>query len=161
MTRVQYQEFRESGVLGNTYVLDASVTPIDDLSLTGSFTREELATKTPATADPTRLTPLPGFNSDVDTWLFSLDYAPKSNLSFVSAVSYSRADNFNDFANIGIPLGAEYNRVGVTLGVKWTLKHNVSVEPLYEFYHYGADERADGSSYNASVVGLEVSAPWG
>jgi hypothetical protein len=151
----------ESSLLGNTYVLDVSVTPISEVTFIGSFTRENLATKTPAAADPTGAIPLPGFNSDVDTWLFGLDYAATDAVSINTTVSYSRADNFNDYVSIGLPLGADYDRVGVTCSIKWSIKKDVSIEPMYEFYHYGPNAQYDGSRYNAHLAGLEANVAWG
>ena len=122
---------QESGILGNTYVLDVTMIPHSQISMFGSFTREELALKTAATAYSASGIPLPGFNSDVDTWLFGIDYTPKDNVSINSTGSVSIADNFDDFTSIGMPLEASYTRVGFSLGVKWLFRKDITIEPPY------------------------------
>ena len=148
---------QESGILGNTYVLDVTMIPHSQISTFGSFTREELALKTPAAAYTASGIPLPGFNSDVDTWLLGVDYAPKDNVSVTSTTSVSIADNFDDFTSIGMPMEASFTRVGFTLGVKWLFRKDITIEPRYEFYHYGPSKYYDHSSYNAYLASIEVS----
>lgn len=85
----------------------------------------------------------------------------KAHLFVDSTISYTRADNFNDFTDIGLPLGADFNRVEVTFGLRWTPRDGISVKPEYAFYHYGSNHKAEIGDYNVNVLGLEASIAWG
>ena len=161
MTRTEGEAQMKSGVLLNDYVYDLTWIPSPSLIITGAFARESLSTKTAANSFTGSSIPLPGFDAGVNTWLFSMSYIPRENLSVTSSLSQSRADNFNDYANIGIPLGADFNRVTAIFGLKWTPRKDISIEPEYAYYHYGANPHADAGSYDAHLLGLEVSMGWG
>ncbi|MBI1978180.1 MAG: hypothetical protein HYS55_05455, partial [Candidatus Omnitrophica bacterium] len=161
LTRTEGEAQLQSDVLLNDYIYDLTFMPLPSVIITGSFARELLSTKTAANSFTGSSIPLPGFDAGVNTWLFSVGYTPKENLSIMGTLSQSQADNFDDYANIGIPLGADFNRVTAIFGLKWTVKKDITIEPEYAYYHYGANPHADAGSYDAHLVGLEVSLAWG
>lgn len=149
-----------SDVLQNDYIFDAPLVPLPELYFTGSLTKENLATKTPATSNFSSI-PLPGFDANVNTWMLSASYAPRKDLSADSSVYLSYADNFNDYTDIGLPYGADFARTGVTVSLKWTPKKHITIKPEYGLYRYTANPFFDSGSYTAHLVGMETNIEWG
>ncbi len=148
----------KSRSLSNIYTFDLILQPRPDLTMMASYSRQTAFTTTPASNSSS--TQIPNFNANVGTWLFELGYAPRPELVLTSTLLYSRADNFNDFTNIGLPLGADNARVDLTIGVKYSLNKHISIEPKYAFYHFNANPDAEFGNYNAHMIGLDVSIGW-
>jgi hypothetical protein len=130
--------------------------PAPALMTTTSFSRQHAVTTTPASLSATGN--IPTFNADVSTWLVSADYAlPKPSLALYGTLLYSRADNFNDYANTGLPYGMDNRRMDLTTGVRWTALKDTTVEVEYAFYHFQANSNAELGDYDAHGLWLEVS----
>lgn len=154
---VQGQQIVKTGTRSHTYVYDVNLQPLRDLLLTGSFSRQSAATMTPAEYGATTSN-IPTFNADVNTWLFSADYAAGEHLVLTSALQYARARNFND-DNItnGLRYGADFNQVDVTTGLTWSLREDASLTAEYGFYHYQPNSNWNAGDYDAHELRLEVS----
>ncbi|OGW86478.1 MAG: hypothetical protein A3C35_05380 [Omnitrophica bacterium RIFCSPHIGHO2_02_FULL_46_11] len=155
-TRVENQGEVETGMLSHVYTFDMTLIPRPDIFITGSYSKDQSHTQSERA-----MSLVPTFNSGVDSWFLSILYMVNEKIHFNGAVLYSHADNFNDFTAIGLPLGADFNRVDVTFGCKWTPRKNFSLGPKYEFYHYGANHKAEYGDYNVNIAGLEASLAWG
>jgi len=91
-----------------------------------------------------------------------MDYRPKPTVSYNGTVYYSRADNFDDFTVTGLPLEADFDRIGVTASLKWSLAEDVSIAPICGVYRHGANRKAEvHGSYTALIAGVEASLHWG
>ncbi len=154
--RVESQPKMETGMLSNIYTFDVTIIPVQNIFITGSYSKNQSNTHSEKA-----MSLVPTFNSNVDSWLASVAYVVNAKLYFDSSVLYSRANNFDDFTSIGLPLGADFNRVDVTFGFKWTPKKDFSIGPKYAFYHYGANHQVEYGDYNVSVAGLEATLGWG
>ncbi len=154
-TRVENEPIVKTGSLSHIYTYDVVLQPLKTLLTTMSFSRQNAWTTTPAALNAT--VNIPTFNADVNTWLLSMDYTPIPQLTLTNSLLYSRADNFNDFANTGLPLGVDNERVDLTTGLQWALAENLSVEGEYAFYHYQANSNAEFGDYNAHVIWLRGS----
>ena len=74
--------------------------------------------------------------SDINSFILWLS----TNLNFYNSIVFSRADNFNDdYTTDGLPLGADFNKYDITLGLRWEPKEDITVEPRYGFFHYNSD----------------------
>ena len=156
MTRAEAEAAVKTGMRSHIYTYDVVLQPISALVTTASFSRQNAATTTPARLASSANTPT--FNADVNTWLLSADYTlPKPAVTLASTLQYSRAKNFNDFANTGLPLGVDSARLDLTSGVQWAVREDTSVGVEYAFYHYGADSNAEFGDYDAHALWLEVS----
>ena len=89
-----------NSMMDNTYTYDVSLQPVEPLLLMLSYSLDQLNTKTIAGSAASGH--IPGFNSGVNSWLFSASYTPKENLTFTNTVLYSLADNFIDFSSTGL-----------------------------------------------------------
>lgn len=154
-TRVEAEPVVETGARSHIYTLDVSLQPWRELTTTASFSRQNAATTTPARLASSANTPT--FNADVSTWLLSTDYTPKPNVTLTNTLLYSRADNFNDFAGAGLPLGADFYRWDVTTGLKWALTEQTSIGADYAFYTYNPNENVESGEYHAHLLWLEGS----
>lgn len=156
-TRTQYDStFVETGNIQNNYVFDLMLQPLPELNLGMSFTRATNATEVQGAVFG-----LPTFNADHNTWAFNANFVPTEAVSFNSTFFWTRADNFIDYSDYGVPFGSDFNRVGLTADLNIEVKEDVSVKPYYAFYQYQASSLAELGNYNAHIIGMEVNAAWG
>ena len=148
----------ETGMTSHIYTFDLFSQWTDRLSTSASFSRQAALVRTPAQFASSVNTP--PFHADVRTWLFSADCLVRDDLSLFSTLQHSKTDNFDDFTTTGLPLGADYDQVDLTVGLKWTPTKFLSVEPKYSLYHYKANHDVEYGSYNAHVIWLDFSLGW-
>ncbi len=159
-TRFEGQPIVKTSSISHIYTFDVTSQPLDELLLTGSFSRQTSATRTPAQLSATANTPT--FNADVDSWLFSGSYSFSEKLVANSAVVYSFSDNFNDFTNAGLPLGVDDQRLDLTASLRWTVNDRLTLEPKYAYYRYQANSNADaGGDYDVHLLLVEATVAWG
>ena len=159
-TRAENEAAVETDMTSHIYTVDLALQALNDLWVTASFSRQNAWVASPAgsAVSPANT---PRFNAGVSTWLFSADYLLRPELSFNSTAQYSRARNFNDFTGSGLPLGAAFDEVDVTAGLKWSVQKDVAIEPKYGFYHYQPNSGSEFGRYTAHVIWLELSLGWG
>jgi len=141
----------------HTYTYDVSLEPRNDLLMTGSFSRQTASFETLARFGSTGATNIPTFNADVNTWMWTVDYAPKPQLSTTSSLLYTMARNFNDFTAGGIPYGADFDQLDLTTGLNWALGEDASLQAEYGYYHYQANSNAGTGDYDAHMISFELS----
>lgn len=155
-TRFEAQDTVEAEMRSNIYTYDVVLQPHRTLTTTASFSRQTAVTSTPARLASTAN--IPAFHADVNTWLVGADYSPKPNVTWTNALQLSWADNFNDYANTGLPYGAAFQRTDFTTGVTWALTDTASVGADYAFFTYNPNENIESGDYGAHVIWLELSA---
>ena len=154
ITRFEAQKSVEAITRSNTFTYDVVLQPTAALMTTASFSHQLARTSTPARYSATTVPP---FEANVNTWLFSADYAPTPTVGLNGTLQYSTADNFNnDFAVVGLPLGAAFDRLDLTCGLKWALAEDTSLDTQYAFYHYQANSYAEFGGYDAHSISLEL-----
>ncbi|MBI2885153.1 MAG: hypothetical protein HYY15_03155 [Candidatus Omnitrophica bacterium] len=164
-TRAESQSIAKTGSLSNIYTFDVMLQPARDLVTTATFSRQTASMTTPArltSMNPGSNLPvytIPAFNADVNTWMFGADYAFKPNVMLNGTMQYSWAENFNDFANTAMPYGADFHKLDLTTGVKWSpvKLQDTSVGAEYNLYTYNPNENVEGGEYTAHVLWFEVS----
>ncbi len=154
-TRVENEPIVKTGMLSHVFTYDLTLQPRDDFLTTLSFSRQTLIVVTPANLGNGTYN-IPTGHSNVDTWLISTDYMPTPTVTLTNSMLYSRAPNFNsDLITIGIPLGADNERLDLTTGVKWAARENLTLGAGYGFYHYRANGNAEFGNYNANMIWLD------
>ena len=153
-TRAEAQSIVKTGMRSDIYTYDVVLQPLRELTTTASFSRQNATTRTPAQMASS--TNIPAFSTDVNTWLFSADYSPQPNLTLNGTLQYSWADNFNDYADTGIPYGAAFDRLDFTTGVAWSPSDRTSLGVDYALYTYNPNENTDSGDYTAHAVWLKV-----
>jgi len=156
-TAAENEPVVKTDMLSNIVTGDLTLQPCRDLLTTFSFSRQMAVVTTPARYGPAAGGYTPPFHADVNTWLASADYAVRDNLTLTGSFQYSRAANFNDFGQDGLPLGADYGQLDATAGFRWACREGASLGLEYGFYHYQANSNADSGDYAAHVVWLEAS----
>ena len=133
--------------------------PRPDLAVvltTVSFSQQSASTWTPARL-ANNVFNIPAFKANVHTWLFSTEYTPTPSLVLTNTLQYTGARNFNDYAALGIPYGADFDQVNLTTGLQWTFKEHTKIEAAYGFYAYQPNRNAEFGGYEAHLISLELS----
>lgn len=154
-TRAEAEPIVKTGMLSHIVTADLSWQPNENWLATASFSRQAAAVTTPARYAATGGTPT--FNADVNTWLLSADGVLTPKITFTGAVQYTRADNFNDFSDTGLPLGVETDQVELTGRLTRAVGKDASVSAEYGFYHYRANSNAEAGDYDAHLLLVEAS----
>src|SRR3989338_6269848 len=152
----------------NVYTIDTSLYLRKDTTLTGAFSKQNHSLFLPSITFPT-------FNTNSNNWMLTGDYHPNGKVSIYSTLYYSIARNYDNFtgggdgaSNLGapftptsgLPLGADFTRTGITVGVKWSPKERITVSPQFAFYRYNPNHKFDLGGYEAYVGSLEISYNW-
>ena len=154
-TRAEAEQIVKTGMRTHTYTYDVTLQPIRTVTTTASFSRQTSAIWSPARFAGSGYTPT--FNANVDTWMLGTVYAPTPSLTLTNNLLYSSASNFNDdVIRLGLPLGADFQRVDVTTGVTWSVTPDTSVGTQYAMYHYLPNEAVQYGDYTAHVLWLDV-----
>lgn len=148
----------DTALVSSIYTWDLTSQPLDDLLLTASFSYQDGKIITPDRFSVTRAA-IPSFSFDSYNSLFSAEYSLTKDLVLTGTADYIRAANFVDFSAIGMPYGADFHEVDATVGLRWTAKKDLTIEPKYAWYQYRANE-AEVGSFNAQVIWLEVNSKW-
>lgn len=143
----------------HVYTVDVVLQPTADLIATASYSRQNARTETFAKLSTQEGT-TPGFDANVGTWLFTADYTVSESTSLLGTLQYSRARNFIDITDSGLPLGADFDQLDLTFGFRWTPGKNLTVEPKYSFYHYKPNEEVEFGQYDAHLIWLDISFNW-
>lgn len=159
-----FTEGMASNMVGNTtaniFTYDARLMSLKNFFVTGSFNEQFIKTKTPARNE--KYNPAtPAFTSNSSTWLISFDYTPQSKISVNTTTSYTRARNFVDFISKGLPLGSDFDRLGVATTLRLQIHKNVTIEPTVSVYNYTSNNRVEVGDYTAVVVSTGVKVNWG
>ncbi len=147
-----------TSLISHVYTFDVMVQPLVNLMTTASFSRQNAATRTPARDASVANTPT--FNANVNTWMFDAGYAVRPEAVLTSTVLYSRADNFNDFSDAGLPLGTDNERIECSLGIRYALSKHLWLEPKYAFYQFRANPDVEIGNYNAHVIWINIRYHW-
>lgn len=150
---------QESGMRSHTYTWDVVIQPMDDLLTTSSFSYQRARVFTPARLD-TSAAYKPTYDADVMSALFSAEYSLSKDLVLVGNVQWSNAGNFNNLGG-SISYGADYEETDASLGLQWTPKQDMKIEPKYSFFNYNPSQDAEYGGYTAHVVSVTVDFKWG
>jgi opacity protein-like surface antigen len=131
----------------NIYSLNTALTPIQRLYLSTTFSYSDTRTATAANDDPS----IVPYQGDVYTVISSARFALNKSTDLHAAYSFSQADyGQNNYE--GLPLGVEYTRQGVMLGVTKRLSANVSTNLRYSYYRYNEPSSGGVNDYTAHGV---------
>jgi hypothetical protein len=153
-TRFEAQDTVEAELLSHIYTVDVTLQPHRTVATTASFSRQNLVTTTPARLSGTASN-IPAFHADVNSLMLSADYQPVPRLTWTNSVLHSWADNFNDFAETGLPFGLTFDRTDFSTGVTLAVTDQTSVGATYALYTYTPDDNAEFGDYTAHVLWLE------
>ena len=142
------------------YTYDVIVQPCDEWMFDLGYSLNNFKISTPASQVAPSGGGIPVFLADVHTWLLTASYAPKDNFSIFTSAQYSRAKDFDSHGFGGIPFGVDNEDYNINLGMKWSPKKSVTLEPHYGYYSYRANQSVDYGNYSAHVAWLDLSFDW-
>jgi len=121
---------------------NASWSPWSRLSLTAGINYVLSETKTPA-SDYTQAI----LNAQNNYWTvnFSSDFVVDDKTDLNVSYYYYRADDYNNYAAVGLPYGAGTEEHAVTAEIVRRLTENLRLSLKYGFYHY-TDETSGGNN---------------
>ncbi len=135
----------------NIYSTGATLMPNDTLYLTFFYQYKEAMTETPANGTGGGPTNVPTYNANVRALSASCSYAPVKNVTVRGSYTFSRADNFNDFSNIGLPLGLDNLSQDASIGIESKICSGGILEFKYDFAAYDETSNSGMDDYEAHL----------
>jgi hypothetical protein len=164
-TRAAYEVLtRDARMHSHTFVYDVNVFPLPELSMTGALSQQLAETETvTSTSTFATLPTIPAFTSNYYSCTFSTDYQPHEKVKLDSSLFYTFATNGgNGQSNTLVNYASEYDHYGITVGVKWQIRKDLTVEPQYSYTSYlPSTDSGIGGAYTAQVVGVTLTTNWG
>jgi hypothetical protein len=163
-TRTAYERIdSKANVIANTFIYDLSVYPMSNLSMTGSFSQIYSQTKTVWSSRPKTFYFQQPFSSNSSTWMLETDYQPHKKVKLDSSLFYTLANNYQNNQNTSlVNYAAAFNQMGLTVGCKWEVSKDLTVQPQYGFSRYLPNERSGvGAAYDAQILSLSIVTTWG
>jgi hypothetical protein len=140
----------------HVYGLNVGVTPIQKLLLSGAFTYSDARTATPPTPDSV-VVPHQGHVYEVQAGLnYSLNPATELHCSY----SFAKSDYGQNNVDTGLPLGLDFTRHGLTVGVSRRMSKLVTTSLRYNFYQYSEPTSGGNNDYTAHGVFATLSFKW-
>jgi hypothetical protein len=132
----------------NTYTLNATVTPVSRLYLSGGISFQDTRTVAFANNVPSVIS----YRGDVYTVFGAAGYALDARTDMTIDYSFSRSDNFKDNSASGLPLGLDNQRQSLTAGVTRRIRKNIITRLRYGFYEYEESSSGGINSYRAHLA---------
>jgi len=132
----------------HNYGVSATVTPIQNLYLSGSFTYGDTRIITLKTDDPAVVP----YRGDVYSFYASASYGLNPATDLHATYSFSRADYGQDNIVGGLPAGVNYTRHGLTLGIGRRFSKRLSGRFGYGFFQYSEPSSGNFNNYTAHGV---------
>jgi len=132
----------------NTYTLNATVTPISRLYVTGGVSLQDTRTAAFANNVPSVL----AYHGNVYTVFGATGYALDAKTDATVDYTFSRTDNFTDNSAAGLPLGLNNQRQAVTAGLTRRISKTISARLRYGFYEYDESSNGGINNYRANLA---------
>jgi len=150
-----------SGLLAGNYdahnfSISAAITPIQKLYLSGSFTYGATRISTLAAAEPIVVP----YKGDVYSFYGSATWAINPATQLQASYSFSEASYAQDNGLTGLPLGLDYTRHGVTVGLSRHFSKGLSARFGYGFYRYSEPSTGALNDYTAHGVFATMVLNW-
>ncbi|GEM_PF-2311622 len=136
------------------YSTSITLSPYEPLYTTFAFQKKTALTHTQAANNgaPRGVINLPAYNGNVNTLSTSFGYTPIKKVTLKGSYSISLTHNFNDYSNIGIPLGLDNYLQNASIGVDTKINADSLLGLRYDLMQY--DETSNGGidNYIAHVI---------
>lgn len=142
--------------LANTYGMNATLTPWQQLRFSGAFTYSDSRTATAQHGTPSVVP----YQGSVYTLVAGVTYAWTKSRDLQAAYSFSEADYGEHNVADGLPLGLTYTRHGLSLGLTERLTPRVTATLRYRFYSYSEPSTGGLNDYTAHGVFATLSYKW-
>ncbi len=140
----------------NIYGISATLTPFKRFYFSGAFTYSDSQTQTAQHGDPS----IVPYKGDVYTALVSASYVLDKATDLHLAYSFSYANYTQDNVADGLPLGIDYTRNAVMVGVTRKLSSYLSANLRYGFSQYSEPSSGGLNNYTANGVFATLLVKW-
>jgi hypothetical protein len=141
---------------GNVYSANFVVTPWRRLYLSTTFSYQDSKITT-ADNDSSSIVP---YRGDIYTVLANASYALDGATSLMATYSFSKANYGQDNWVGGLPLGIDYDRHGVQVGVTRRFKTWLTARLQYGYYRYSEPTSGNLRDYTAQMVLAALTVNW-
>ena len=135
-------------IIAQTYGLGATLTPIQRLYFFGTFTYCRSRVTTASNGDPS----IVPYSGDIYTLTTTATYALDAKTGLQAAYVFSRADYGENNAASGVPLGIDFTRNQLIVGLTRQITKRLSGALDYEFSEYS--EPTSGGANNFTAQGI-------
>jgi hypothetical protein len=132
----------------HVYGISASVTPLARLNFLGTFTRSDSRTSTAQNGDPS----IVPYEGDIYSVSADVNYALTKATALHATYAFSRGNFGQDNAAFGLPLGLDYTRHGLMVGLTHKLNEHLTTTLRYAFYKYSEPSTGGFNDYTANGV---------
>ncbi len=141
----------------DTFSINSTWTPVPRLYLSGMFSYQASVLVTP----PDGSGPVVPYRGEVYTALANGTYVLNQTTDLFAGLSFSDANYAQNNYAAGLPLGIEYQRRSVQVGVSRKLGKNVSAKLQYRYDYYNEPSSGGGDNFHAqSVFGVVTYRFW-
>jgi hypothetical protein len=128
-----------------TYGLSATLTPIQRLYFSGTFTFTHSRTVTASNDDPS----IVPYSGDIYMLTTTATYALNTKTSLSASYLFSYANSGQNNVAAGLPLGIDFTRNEVILGLTREITKRLSCALHYEFSQYSESTSGDANNFTA------------
>jgi hypothetical protein len=138
------------------YSLGITLMPLRRFSFTGSFSYTDSRLRTAQNGDPSVVP----YNGDIYSVIASARYTFNPATSLQATYSFSQAGFGQDNVADGLPLGLDYTRHGLMVGLTRRLTSYVASSLKYGFYRYSEPSTGGFNDYTAHGLFATVRVRW-
>ena len=93
-------------------------------------------------------------NAQNNYWMvnFSSDFIVDDKTDLNVGYYYYRADDYNNYATVGLPYGAGAEEHAVTVGIVRRITENLRLTLKYGFYHYTDDTSGGHNNFDTHLI---------
>jgi hypothetical protein len=139
-----------------TYGFGVTLTPIQRLYFSGTFTYSQSRLTTASNGDPS----IVPYNGNIYTLTTTATYALNVKTSLQASYAFSRADYGENNAAAGIPLGIDFTRNQLIVGLTRQLTKRLSGALHYEFSEYSEPSSGNANNFTAQGVFATLVYKW-
>jgi len=140
----------------NVYSVSTALMPIRRLNLSTTFSYSDTRTATANNDDPS----IVPYQGDLYTVISSARFALNQSTDLHAAYSFSQANYGQNNYAYGLPLGVEFVRQGLMLGVTRRFSASLSTNLRYSYYQYSEPSSGGVNNYTAHGVFATVVMKW-
>ena len=131
-----------------TYGLGATLTPVQQLYFSGTFTYSHSLAATASNGDPS----IVPYSGDIYTLTTTATYALNVKTSLQASYAFSHADYEEGNAAAGLPLGLDFTRNELIIGLTRQITRRLTCALHYEFSEYSEPSSGDANNFTAHGI---------
>jgi hypothetical protein len=140
----------------HVYGLMLTVMPFQRCYFNGTFTYSDSRTWTAHNDDPS----LVPYKGNVYNVMASMNYALDENTSLQTAYLFSKSEYGENNISDGLPLGLDYTRHGLSVGLTRKINRSLTANWRYAFYQYWEPTSGGANNYTAHGVFATLVMRW-